>query len=673
MSADHEREAVENETKLSRREFVAASGRFGGYVLLSRGFQASSSSSRVEVGVLGPFWGAMRDGRLGVWMRHPFDGNLVFTLTPLGDEMVWGESESAGLRDDRCIRLETNFLERDGRYRLEVERRDPSGGRSTPVASINIDYRSHLDRRSPRTVAFGSCANEKPGEVNPAWKAILAANPDALALIGDTPYIDTTDLETQRRRYREFYSNPDLAAVMQVTPTWATWDDHDFAGDGSDGTAKDKENARRAFVEYHALASYGESDQGIYTRFQLGAADVFLLDTRWFAGTEASFADATKKTLLGKQQWEWLTRGLAESKAAFKVLACGMVWNGAVRPNKPDYWMAYPHERQALFDFLAKEKIAGVVLVSGDIHRSRVYAFPPEDTGVPYPLHELVTSPLGNHPMAAANVPSPDLRFDSDEKHQFLLLDVEKEQLVARFHSAAKGELHRVQLAADELRPHAAISPAPRTEDWAVARTKTVMARSDADGARVLFLGDSITESWELGPGAPIWKEHYVPLGAVNLGVSGERTENLLWRLDHGQLDGYAKRASPPKLAVLLLGTNNFGYGTPSTPEEVAQGLAAIVARLRRKLPRTRVLLLAIFPRADQPAIAPDWIPRANALAARLADGKDVFFADLGPALLEPDGSMSTRVFPDRLHLTETGYQQWRAALAPHLERQLRD
>src|SRR5439155_21488655 len=131
------------------------------------------------------------------------------------------------------------------------------------------------------------------------------------------------------------------------------------------------EASRRAFLEYHVNPSAGEGEQGIYTRFRLGAADVFLLDTRWFSGTEKSFADPEKTTLLGAKQWEWLQRGLQDSSAPFKLLVCGMIWNEAVRPGKPDYWMKYPWERAALFHFLAEKKIAGVVLVGGDIHRSR--------------------------------------------------------------------------------------------------------------------------------------------------------------------------------------------------------------------------------------------------------------------------------------------------------------
>ncbi len=617
---------------------------------------------------LGPFLGACAPGELRLWMRHPTGTQLRLRVN--GPETEQARDYSLVAACDGCASAVFDSL--------------PAAASRTEayVTWISDDRRNERQPRLPFAIpracyptdklrlALGSCANEKTGQANPAWNAIFRSDADALLLLGDTPYIDTTDLEVQRRRYREFYANAELANLMQLTPTWATWDDHDFAGDGADGTAKGKEDSRRAFLEYHALASYGEKDQGIYTRFQLGAADVFVLDTRWFSGTEPSFADATKKTLLGKQQWEWLTRGLKESTAPFKLLACGMVWNGAVRPGKPDYWMAYPHERAALFEFLAREKIAGVVLIGGDIHRSRIHAFPPEDTGVSYPLHELVTSPLGDHPMAAANVPSPDLLFDCGEKHQFLLLDIEASRLTARFHTAEKGEVRTMELQADDLFPHSAIASTPRNQDGSQPRTQLVMERAKLAQADILFLGDSITEGWE-GEGASIWREKLLPLGAVNLGVGGERTENLIWRLDHGQVDGFAKNEKPPRVGVLLIGTNNFGYGAPSNPEEVVQGLRAIVARLQRKLPAMKILLVSIFPRSDGANVPPVSIARTNEVLAKLADGERVTFLDLSRTFLGADGTIDPKLSPDRLHLNAAGYERWFAALQPEIARLL--
>ena len=248
------------------------------------------------------------------------------------------------------------------------------------------------------------------------WPAIAKEEPDTLVLLGDTPYIDSTDLTMQRRRLVGG-ANPDLTKLLQKSTFYATWDDHDFAKDGADGTTPDKVNARRAFIEHHGNPSAGMRDQGIYTRFRRGPADVFLLDTRWFSGAERSFVDATKPTLIGADQWEWLQRELAASTAAFKFLVSGMMWNGSVRPGKPDTWDAYPYERAAVFHLIAEKGITGVVLVSGDLHRTRVFVHPPEETGIAYPVRELVTSPLGTNATKEQPAPDPSVVFDHGEPH----------------------------------------------------------------------------------------------------------------------------------------------------------------------------------------------------------------------------------------------------------------
>jgi alkaline phosphatase D len=333
----------------------------------------------------------------------------------------------------------------------------------TTYAFALIDKR--LFFRTPRehdkparvTLAFGSCANDRPGLPNPVWPVILDAAPTVLVLLGDTPYIDSTHLDDQRRRYKDFFANPDLSRLMNRTPTYATWDDHDFGGDGADGTIPGKTESRQAFLEYHGNPSAGVGTEGIFTSFRRGGVEVFLLDTRWFSGTEKSFADAEKPTLLGKVQWEWLQRELAASTAPFKLLVSGMVWNEAVRPDKRDHWMAYAHERAAVLRFVAEKKIPGVILIGGDIHRSRAFVHTKETTGVPYPLHEWITSPLGDDVIEAAEQPHPALKFDRGAKHAFLLVKADTAAdpatITARFLDVTGEELYQVAVTATELTP----------------------------------------------------------------------------------------------------------------------------------------------------------------------------------------------------------------------------
>ena len=135
-------------------------------------------------------------------------------------------------------------------------------------------------------------------------------------------------------------------------------------------------------------------------------------------------------------------------------------------------------------------------------------------------------------------------------------------------------------------------APAPRTESWAIPIFQSINAAVKTQPYRVLFLGDSITQRWELPlwDAKPVWDANMKPRGVLNAGVSGDRSEHLLWRLDHGNLDG-----PPPKAVIVLIGTNDLAHGRP--PELAAEGIRAVLIRLRQKLPSTRILLLGLWPR----------------------------------------------------------------------------
>ncbi len=270
-------------------------------------------------------------------------------------------------------------------------------------------------------IAFGSCANEKEGSTK-VWNRLNGDNIDALVLLGDTPYIDTTDLTTQRKRYREFSAVPAFASLVSHTPLYATWDDHDFGRNDTDGNLEGKEFSRQAFSEYRPNPSCGQNGQGIYTSFVQGPIEVFLLDARWFARTEVS---NNIPTLLGKQQWAWLERSLKASTLPFKILACGMIFNGATRLGKTDHWGAYPTEYLRLLSIIKRNKISGVVLVSGDIHWSRVIKHNTTDT-IDYDLHEFITSPIHENLIVAADAYHEGLVFSIGEPNSFLLVETKK-------------------------------------------------------------------------------------------------------------------------------------------------------------------------------------------------------------------------------------------------------
>jgi alkaline phosphatase D len=293
-------------------------------------------------------------------------------------------------------------------------------------------------------VAFGSCADidETTARV---WSRMALESPDAVVLIGDTPYIDTTELVTQRRRHRMFAGVDSFERLTAGVPLFAVWDDHDFGRNDTDGRLPQREQSRRAFLEYRPLGQAGAGDGGLFHSFRTGPIEVFVLDTRWYARTEPAPGDPSKPSLLGAEQWKWLEAGLRASTAPFKVVASSMVWNSRVRPLKTDCWAAYPHEFERFQDLVRATGAGGVVLVSGDVHRSRVLVHPTAPRAG-YDLVELVTSPLHARVHADAAVTGPEVVFDAGVPASFLVLEGRStagdESLSARFVTAAGTVFH---------------------------------------------------------------------------------------------------------------------------------------------------------------------------------------------------------------------------------------
>lgn len=171
----------------------------------------------------------------------------------------------------------------------------------------------------------------------------------------------------------------------------------------------------------------------------------------------------------------------------------------------------------------------------------------------------------------------------------------------------------------------------------------------------IVFFGDSITEWWF------DWQNHYGKYGAVNFGIGGDKVQNLLWRICNGEME------MKPKVAVVLIGTNNIN----DNPERIGAGIIKVVEAIQERSPDTKILLLGLFPRgwdANEFRWYAPRIARVNAVISKLDDGKKVRYLDIGPKLLEPDGTISRTVFKDGLHLSGRGYLRWGDAMQPLLE-----
>jgi lysophospholipase L1-like esterase len=216
-------------------------------------------------------------------------------------------------------------------------------------------------------------------------------------------------------------------------------------------------------------------------------------------------------------------------------------------------------------------------------------------------------------------------------------------------------------------------NPATKKINRDNARHKEFLKRIAASKGEgdVIFLGDSITHSWE--GQKKTWEESFGACKPVNLGISGDQTGHVLWRITEGKELENLK----PKAAVIMIGTNNTGG---QSPEQIAEGIKAIIDELKKQKPEIKILLLGVFPRASKydantetKTVPADKlnkkIPAINAIIAKYDDGKTVFYKDIGKEFLTKDGGISEDIMPDYLHLSDKGYELWGKAIKGDVEK----
>lgn len=218
-------------------------------------------------------------------------------------------------------------------------------------------------------------------------------------------------------------------------------------------------------------------------------------------------------------------------------------------------------------------------------------------------------------------------------------------------------------------------TPIPRTPAAvAVARTdsnsmlahRQLLEKRTEGRIDLYFLGNSITRRWgatDYPAFLAHWNATFFGWNAANFGWGADRTEHILWRLEHGELDGVN-----PKVIVLLAGTNNVGNrpGDDAKIADITNGLAAIIRLCQQKAPRATIIVTGIFPRNDNIAVMPE-INRINDQLARLADGKRVRYLNVNARLADGSGKLFPGMMVDGLHPSLTGYQIWADGLRPLL------
>ena len=247
-------------------------------------------------------------------------------------------------------------------------------------------------------LSIGSCTRQLD---QPIFNSIIAGEPDLFLFVGDNNYANSHIRDALRWRYRQFRIVPERAELVANVPTIATWDDHDFVQNNSNGECLGRDEALAAFTEYWANETHGVPEApGAYTQMTWGAVSLFVVDCRMYrpevgdSGNNCVF-DPSPPNLpiedgpLGPIQEQWLVDGLRASESTFNLVACG----SRISPEGSlDSWRSFPEARDRLLSAIDEHGIEGVVFIAGDIHRSLFATIP----APAYDIPELVSSPLAN-------------------------------------------------------------------------------------------------------------------------------------------------------------------------------------------------------------------------------------------------------------------------------------
>lgn len=403
-------------------------------ILLSSAFLPAKAPKALKSPILrGPVLGSPAPHSIALWVQGATPMQLRLRAV---QENQQGWEESALVSEFVSLETENRLigifhldgLSPDTRYRYRIEDQD---GSIWSAQDASFRTPPEIGRATHVQFAGGSGANNWI-EPNPGlWTAIARDQPDFFIALGDTPYADgqlwpegdrweaarrlkrkysgekaQKQLEEsaknlQRRAqeaiplaYEYFREGPGFSQMSRQSFWVATWDDHDTGINNGDRDNPLGEIALENFKRFTPNPSFGLPDApGAFWKLSWGNVQLFLLDDQTFrTPTEESLQDPQNATILGKRQLQWLFKELRESKAVFKILVSGSPFNNSSR--KTDSWVSYPKERRLLVDEIRRSHIDGVLLLSGDVHRSEIFRLPwlEEDGG--YPLYEIVSSPL---------------------------------------------------------------------------------------------------------------------------------------------------------------------------------------------------------------------------------------------------------------------------------------
>lgn len=389
----------------------------------------------------GPMVGAVEADRARLWVRTdgPREVEVAVVDQEHADAAVLSLVARPEVKDDFTTHFDVEGLRPNTRYRAFFDVDGEPAVRSASFRTAPVVGTPGVLR-----LGFGSCSRGFP---QPIFDVVRAERPDLFLFGGDNHYADSSDLGSHWAELRLALEDPSRAALLRETPTLAIWDDHDFVGNDSHGGSPGGATALRAFEDYWANASLGTAaTPGVFSTFTWGDVELFLLDVRTYRSPPGD----EDGSLLGEAQTAWLKERLRASKATFKLLVSGTIWS----PSIGETWEDVPDAREDLFDFLGRERIGGVVLLAGDLHRSMLRRIHRPEA---YALPEIIASPFANRNWRCP----PKLRAVDeiacvDDGNAFALFEIDTTRpdphLLARIVGQDGVDRARLEVKASELR-----------------------------------------------------------------------------------------------------------------------------------------------------------------------------------------------------------------------------
>jgi len=377
-----------------RRGFMAG-GLFAG--LMAYAPRSLAEALGYPRSLQGPMVGAPGPNHFTIWVRA--SGAFDVLLEYASDREFTDVKRTAPVRataeGDFCVHLRAEGLQ-PGRtywYRLrfdgKLDRYQPLPFRTRTAPAGPADFR----------VVYGSCCRSQFDMEQRIFSVAQALEPDMFFWLGDNIYADSDSPDALADLYRRQRGVDRLQGLIRSTPQLATWDDHDFGFNDSDGTNPIKGEALRLFNSWWANPRHAEDgDPGIYFKQSYGGVDFFFTDGRYHRSPSKA-PDGPGKTMLGATQLRWLKDELKRSKAVFKVLVSGGGWSSAEAADGGDSWAVYQRERDEIFDFIRDQNIEGVFCISGDSHMGELNCIPRSEAGG-YDIYDMVSSPLAQMPAA---------------------------------------------------------------------------------------------------------------------------------------------------------------------------------------------------------------------------------------------------------------------------------